>query len=165
VRGNELEKCRTGTLIADDQRFELRNVIGRVREHGSMTVVVLQGTVTPQELSAFADENVARIALCGRVISVSADQREAIAQYFEQFRHRAVEAKTWGAPPASNGSTKTAPKTSEEPQPPASASPPPAATGSAPAPAKQAPKPPTTPVPTPASPPTGAPPTGSFESP
>lgn len=160
VRGDELKNCRAGTLIAGDQRFELRNVIGRAKEHGSMTVVVLQGTIGPQELSAFSDAEVARIGLCGHVITLSTAHREAIAQYYEQFRHRAVEANTWDAPAAPN--SEKAPASA-----PAASAPtrsqPSGSSGQTSAPAKPAPG--TTATPSPTAPSKDGTPTRSFDAP
>ena len=175
---NKIDMCRTGALLAGNHRFELRDIAGRTREHGSQTVALLQGNVGSRELSTFTEAEDARIVLCGRIFTLRATQREDVGQYFEQFKQLAIEAKTWEkpVPPASAAPAPEAPPAADTPPP---ASPPPAPKAPAPssAPAKQpAPKPSNTPAPgAPSTPPAsnpapsgsarspGAPPTGSFE--
>jgi hypothetical protein len=160
-RESALKDCSTGALISGSNRVALRDLAVRERAHGSSTIIVLQGKVSPEELSAFTEADDSRIVLCGRIFAVHAQQRQDIGGYFEQFKTRAMEANTWGAE-AARPSSEAQPAAPEAPAPSA----PPASTAT-PAPAKPAPNTkkaqPSTP---PAPPPSGsAPPTGSFEAP
>lgn len=159
-RESTLKDCSTGALITGGSRYALRDMTGRLREHGSSTIVVLQGKVGSRELSAFTEGDDARIVLCGRMFAVHAAQRQAIGEYFEQFKSRAMTANTWST---------DAPATSAE-QPPASESKtplPPSPPASTPAPPKSAPNAPKKATETPATPaPKGSnPPAGSFDAP
>jgi hypothetical protein len=165
-RESALKDCGTGALISGGNRVALRDLAVRERAHGSSTIIVLQGKVSPEELSAFTEADDSRIVLCGRIFAVHSQQRQDIGGYFEQFKTRAMEANTWGtaAAPPSSEAQSVPPDASEAPAP---SAPPATVPAPPPAPAKPAPNTKKAPASTPpAPPPSGsAPPTGSFETP
>jgi hypothetical protein len=157
-RESALKDCSTGAMIAGGNRVALRELTTRERAHGSSTIIVVQGKLSPLELSSFTEADDSRIVLCGRHFAVHSQQRQHIAAYFEQFKTRAIEANTWSA--------ESSPPAPEAPPaaPPESAAPVPSTPPVAPA--KPAPNTKKEPPSPPVAPPSGsAPPTGSFEAP